>query len=180
MARLKVCSAAVYNSPEYVLLRPHIPFILTDASLQQLSDQSTASADEISAILLVHPMTQECRRAYLNELSQSEPSLVPIVTGEYVKREDVLLTLIRRRISWGEYIREARDRAVKTQGELVAENRRVVAGLERENEAEIAQRQRAAAALAAWAQTQEIINAANRPVITNCSGFGSMINCVSQ
>jgi hypothetical protein len=73
-----------------------------------------------------------------------------------------------------------RDLSAETQASLLAADARVVVGLQQEHDAEMARRQRAAEALAAWAQTQEMINAANRPVITNCSGFGNMVNCVSR
>jgi phage terminase Nu1 subunit (DNA packaging protein) len=64
---------------------------------------------------------------------------------------------------------------------LQAEERRIVSGLERSHEAELARRQAAAQAIAQWAQTQQVINAMNRPVTTNCTNLGSgIVNCVSQ
>lgn len=69
---------------------------------------------------------------------------------------------------------------MKTQAAFVEEGERITAGLNEENQAELAQRQRAAEALAAWAQTQEMINAANRLIITNCNAVGDTINCVSR
>jgi hypothetical protein len=100
--------------------------------------------------------------------------------ASYNKGEDDLLVLIQQKMTWGDYVRRARDRATETQAALLAEDRNVVSGLQQEHQAEIAQRQRAAEALAAWAQTQELINAANRPVITNCNAFGGMVNCVTR
>ena len=45
----------------------------------------------------------------------------------------------------------------------------------------LARRQAAAQAIAQWAQTQQVINAMNRPVTTNCTNLGSgIVNCVSQ
>jgi hypothetical protein len=73
-----------------------------------------------------------------------------------------------------------RDRTAETQAAILAEDRRVVSELKQDHQAELAQRQRAAEAMAAWAQTQEMINAANRPVITNCNAFGNSVNCITH
>ena len=179
-AQIKACAAAIYSSPEYAPLRQHIPLTITDATLQQLSDSSLASQDEIHAILVAHPQLQQCRKAFLTNLAQTEPSVVPIITTTYNKNEDDLVDLIRRKISWGEYTHRIRDRATETQVAVNEEGRRIVGELQQENQFELEQRQRAAEALASWAQTQELINAANRPVITNCNAFSNTLNCISH
>jgi len=145
-----------------------------------MSDKTFATPTEVQAIFAAHPLFQACRTALLNGFAQSEPSVVPILIASYNKGEDDLLVLIQQKMTWGDYVRRARDRATETQAALLAEDRNVVSGLQQEHQAEIAQRQRAAEALAAWAQTQELINAANRPVITNCNAFGGMVNCVTR
>lgn len=54
------------------------------------------------------------------------------------------------------------------------------AGLEQQHEAELARRQAALDAMARAAQTQQLINAVNRPIMTNCTNLGSgMVNCTS-
>jgi hypothetical protein len=179
-AQVKACAAAVYNSAEFSPLRAHIPLSITDATLEQLSDTSLASPEEIHAIFVSHPRLQECRKTALTALAQTEPSVVPILTASYNKNEDNLLALIQRKQNWGEYIHSVRNNTTETQAAVRAEERRIVGELRQENQAELEQRQRAAEALASWAQTQELINAANRPVITNCNAFSNMVNCVSH
>jgi hypothetical protein len=179
-AQADACGAQIYNSPEYAPLRIHLPHKTADLTLQQMSDGSFATPTEVQAIFATHPGFQSCRKALLTGLAQSEPSLVPILTASYNKNEDDLLALIQQKMTWGDYARRARDRATETQAALLAEDHRVVSGLQQEHQAELAQRQRAAEALAAWAQTQEMINAANRPVVTNCNASGAMVNCVSR
>ena len=85
-----------------------------------------------------------------------------------------------RKLSWGDRVRRTRDRYLALQAELQTEERQIVAGLERSHEAELTRRQAAADAMARWAQTQQVINAMNRPVFTNCTGTGSMVNCISH
>ena len=180
LGEMKTCVTNVYNSPESAPLRDHRPLDPSDITLQQMSDKTFATPTEVQAIFAVHPLVQACRKAILNGLAQSEPSLVPILIALYNKGEDDLLVLIQQKMTWGDYVRRWRDRWTETQAALLAEDRNVVSGLQQEHQAEIAQRQRAAEALAAWAQTQEMINAANRPVITNCNAFGGMVNCVTR
>lgn len=66
LAQMKVCATAVYNSPEYAALRPHAPINLADATLQQLSDASVATPEEVQAIFATHPRFKECRKNLLN------------------------------------------------------------------------------------------------------------------
>jgi hypothetical protein len=179
-SELKACTAAVYNSVEFSPLRPHIPLSISDATLEQLSDSSLASPDEIHAIFIMHPKLQECRKPWLTGLAQTEPSVVPIIAASWNKNEDELLALIQQKVAWGAYVRGVRDRATETQAAVRVEEGRIVGQLRQENQAELEQRQRAIDALASWAQTQELINSANRPVITNCNAFSNMVNCVSH
>jgi hypothetical protein len=161
-------------------LRAHLPPEISEATLQQLSDGASATPTEVAAIYSTHPRVQGCRKTFLSGLAQSEPTLVPVLIASYNKGDDELLALIQRTMPWGDYVRRMRDRSAETRAQVQAADQRVVTELKQENAAELAQRQRAAEAMAAWAQTQQLINAANRPRITNCSGFGNMVNCVSQ
>jgi hypothetical protein len=180
LADIKTCITNVYNSPDFAPLRSHIPFNPLEVTLQQMSDTTFATPVEIQAIFAAYPQIQACRKALLEGFAQSEPSLVPILIASYNKGEDDLVAVTQQKMTWGDYVRKARDRATDSAAALTAEDRRVVSGLRQEHQAEIEQRQRAAEALAAWAQTQEMINAANRPVITNCNAFSNMMNCVTR
>jgi hypothetical protein len=180
VAQLASCTSAVYNSPENAPIRRHFPARISELSLEQLADASTASDEEIRIILAVHPQLQECRRSALDRLVKSSPSFVPILIVEFNKNEDDLLSLIQRKIAWVEYTKRVRDRAAETRVALQAESQRIVAGLNQEHHAELARRQAALDALAQWAQTQQVINAMNRPVVTNCNQFGGMVNCVTH
>ena len=174
------CATVIYNSSEAGPIRAHAPLKATDATLAQLSDTSKASEPEIQAIFLLHPKLQECQRIVLNGLMSTTPTLVPILTEQYNGGEDDALMLIQRKLTWGEYAKLRRDRATAVQAELQAEGQKIVAGLQQQHENELAHRQAAAEAFARWAQTQQIINNMNRPVITNCNRFGGMVNCVTQ
>jgi hypothetical protein len=177
---LRTCTMAVYNSPEAASLREHLPFSVTELTLEQLSDNRLATDAEIKVILAVHPQIQSCRKQALDRISQATPTLVPIMLVTVTKSEDSLLDLIQKKQSWGAHVRRVRDINTAQTGEMQAEIRRIEAGLQQSHEAELQQRQRAAEAVSQWAQTQQMINAANRPVITNCNQFGTMTNCITR
>lgn len=180
LLQFRACVDAVHNLPEYALLRPHVPPSIQSTTLDQLSDKSFATPEEAQAIFATHPSLQQCRKSFLDGVAKSEPSVVPILVASYNKADDAAIGLAQRKISWGDYTHRLRDNASETQATLQVEDRRVVSGLKEEHEAELARRERAAEAIAAWAQTQQLINAANRPVITNCNRFGNMVNCITQ
>ena len=139
-----------------------------------------ANNSETEAILVIYPRIQECQRTLLIGFLKSTPSFVPILASAYNRGEDDVLMLIQHKISWGEYNKRRRDRATEIQAELQSASQQIVSGLQHQHENELAQRERAAEALAQWAQTQQQISAMHRPVITNCNQAGGMVNCVSQ
>ena len=183
-AQLQACIEAIYNSPDYDPLRPRLPIKAEQATLQQLTDASKATDAEISAIFAEHPRAQECRQSFLQGLSTTTPTFVPILASGYNRTEEFLIDLIQRKISWGEYVRHVKDASLDMQKELMAEGQRIDAGLQQSHQAELARRQAAADALARYAQTQALINsmnnAAHRPVMTNCITVGNTVNCLSQ
>ncbi len=178
--QLNACVARIYNSPGYDLLRPHGPLKIQNATIEQMTDGHLATDAEINAVLAEHPKVQACRQSFLDQISQTTPSIVPIFASYLTRNEDSLIDLVKRKISWGDYIRGAKDRFPEMQAELTAEYQRINQGLYQQNQAELAQRQAAANALSQYVQTQQMINALNRPVITNCTQFGYNTNCVTQ
>jgi hypothetical protein len=180
---LRVCSEIVYNSAEFAPLRRHIPFKATDATLEQLSDNSLVTDDEIQLILAVHPQLQSCRKHALDRISLTTPTLVPIMLVVVTKGEDSLIDLLQRKQSWGAHVRRVRDAVVAGTAELQAEGQRITASLQQSHQVELAQRQAAAQssadALARYVETQQIINNMNRPVMTHCfqGPLGNTLNC---
>jgi hypothetical protein len=174
------CSYAVYDSPEYSVVRPHRPFNLSDATIQQMTDTSYVTDSETQALTTTYPKYKNCHNAFLNELSQATPSVVPIITNYYTKSDDTLLALIQKKITWGVYIQTLKDMAPQYQADINAEYQRINQGLYQEQEAEMAQRRAAALALSQYLQNQQMINTLNQPVITNCTQSGYSTNCVSQ
>jgi hypothetical protein len=171
---VRSCEMAIYNSPEYAPLRTHLPSDAVYPSLEQLSDESMANNDEIKLILATHPQSQACKHQALDRIAQAAPTIVPILLGLITKGEDNLMDLVQQKQSWGAYVRRRRDEAVAGTAELQAEGQRISANLQRSHDAELLQRQRAAEAAMRWSQTQQLINAMNRPQAPlNCYATGA-------
>jgi hypothetical protein len=180
LAQAKACTTDLYNSPEAAPLRPHLPLNPTQATLTQLSDPALATPPEITAINQLYPRYKACQQAVVAGLSRSMPSLMPVLEKTYAAGDDDNVLLIQRKISWGERVHRGRDRALAAETAILGEAQQVTAGLEQQHEAELARRQAALDAMARAAQTQQLINALNRPVMTNCTNLGSgMVNCTS-
>jgi type I site-specific restriction endonuclease len=183
---LQACAETIYNSPQNAPLRRHAPFKFADVTLEQLSDNSSATDDEIKLILENHPKMQSCRKQALDRISQSTPTLVPILLATFTKGEDSLIDLIQKKQSWGAHVRRVRDATIAETAELQAEGRRITSELQQSHQAELAQRlaaaQAASDALAQYAQTQQIISNMNRPVMTHCfqGPLGNTLNCTTQ
>jgi hypothetical protein len=187
----KTCTAAIYNSPEAAPLRAHAPLDPREATLAQLSDTTFGTGAEIAAIELLHPRLKACQKEVLDGLASTTPGAVPILAKAFSAADDDTILFIQRKLSWGDRVKRGRDRALATQEALQAEGQRVVSGLEQQHEAEMAQRQRAADALAQWAQTQAILDAGPSrlpagayqlpgPTFTNCTYGGGYANCVTH
>ncbi len=179
-AQTKACATVVYNDPSLASVRPHAPMLATDATLQQLADQSFATAEEGAALTAVWPRLTACRKATLEALVSTTPGFVPILTRAYSQVDDATILLIQHKLSWGDYAKRRRDIEAASLAATQAEANRVTAGLRQENDAELARRQAAANALAQWVQTQQVINAINRPVMTTCTATPGIANCISQ
>ena len=87
-------------------------------TLEQLTDNNLVTDDELKIILELHPKMQLCRKQALDKISQSMPTVVPILLGIYIKSEDSVIDLIQKKQSWGAYVRRGRDAAIAGAGEL--------------------------------------------------------------
>jgi hypothetical protein len=178
--QLKTCLAAVHESPEAEQLRDHLPPDLRSATLDQMMDKSKVTPEQIAAIKLIHPKTAECRKIFLDQIDPVLPSIAAIYADEMQQGDARLIELLQGKITWGTYITDGKETGVAFKPKIDAEWQKIAGGLERSHEAELAQRQAAANSLMQYYQTQEMIDAVNRPQINTatCTGTGNTVNCV--
>jgi hypothetical protein len=151
------CVQRLYDNPEYSILLPHMPLVLGGAgkepSLNQLTDNNIPTQKEIRAIVALHNELTSCRTELINELMKINPRLVPIVLQGYASSDNVMVDLIRGKITYG----EANKRRVALENDMVAKateaNQQLLKGLQASNQTEIAHRQRAYEALTQFGET---------------------------
>lgn len=177
--KLQACSQAEYNSAEYEPLRKHIPLSINHATLEQLADRNLVSDEEIKVIFETHPKFQSCRQEFLDQISQTAPTMGPIFVITWSKHEISLVDLIQRKQSWGDHLKRVKEAANEGLAQIATENQRIMAGLNQSHEAELSRRQVAADAFRQYNQTQQVINSMNRSV--NCTsnrvGNQTFTNC---
>jgi hypothetical protein len=83
-------------------IRARYPFNPRDVSIDQLSDPTRATPDQVAAIRTLYPRLNECRKIALNGLSIVEPGLVPIFARTYAAADDDVIRLIQGQLTWGE------------------------------------------------------------------------------
>jgi len=176
---LKTCLEVVRQSPDFDALREHIPLNFLQTSLAQMSDDSKVTEAEIKAFYATDPPIQACRKTAADRLTTTTPALVPIVIDDWQQRDELEIALIKKKITWGEFISRAKENAVKAKKEVTLAMQQLGSQLQQDNTAELQRRQQAAHNAMQYFQNQQIINDMNRPRTTSCSGFGNMVNCTT-
>jgi hypothetical protein len=158
----QTCTAAIYNAPELEPLRRDLPSNIRNASLEQLANSNLASDAEIRLILASHPKLQACRQHLVDQLSQTMPTVVPILVRMTTTEDNYLIALLQRELRWGEFLQRVRDAVNQGDVEITAESKRMMAGLQQAHEAELEQRHAALQAignaLAEYGRTQQMIS----------------------
>jgi hypothetical protein len=174
------CLSAARSSPEYGLIRRHIPADLNMVALEQLMDTQLVSEDERLAILAVHPREQACRASAMQQISATNAGMVAIITVASSQADSELIALLQKKLTWGEYVKRYKELNMTLSANLEQENARVISGLNLSHQAELNRRQAIANAIIQHAQNAQIIASMNRPVYTDCTRILNSVNCVSH
>ena len=137
-----------------------------------------ATPDEAAQILwLRRDYLTPCREIALESAAKVHPAIVEILVQNYAEADENYAKFTTGKISWGEFVTENQTLVTRRRAQLLAagEGLQRTLGQARANEA--ANRQRADAALSAWARQQQIL-LPNQPV-TSCRYVGSTLNCVT-
>lgn len=178
---LKTCLTTQREQPEYASLVSHLPDLDSgQPTIAQLTDDTIPSPEDARLTAALYDRETQCRAAFLNSLAAARPDLVPILADATQRGSAVVVLVVKRKITWADAARKMQAEASITRKQVLAANQAWLGEMNAENRAEIAQRQAAANALMQWSIQQQMINAANRPVFTNCNTFGSSVNCISH
>jgi hypothetical protein len=185
--KITTCIEKVATNPAYQSISVHVPLSgKVNPTLVQLTDNGMPTDEDIQVIIAIHNEMEHCRGQAIEDYSKITPGIIPMAVQMYHAGDLVVVDLIQRKITWGEY----NKRRVALRDEFRVKIQAFYAQLDRDlvtsHRAEIADRQRAANALSQWSyqqqtlwQNQQLINTLNRPTLTNCTTTGNMTNCRS-
>ena len=177
---LEACTKSIDADPAYAPLRVKMPISGEQhASLQMLADKSKATPQEISLLYKLYDANQTCRKILLDAVAKTTPVRQVAYVEVFTAADKLWADHVGGKTTWGEF-NQARDAVLAAGKEkLVEAETKINGGLQHEHEAEMAQRQRAAAAMSEWSAQQQAIQAANRARTTNCNTFGNAVNCTT-
>jgi len=160
------CIEGVYASADFDAARRRLPADMSLATLEQETDPSIAKDPEIAATLKVHPKLQVCRKSFLDKLTESQPTLVPIYALVFNVSESSLLEVMQKKRSWGDHVRDSKLLDKKAVDEVAEESKKIGGGLSQDAKAVQARKEAAEKAVTLYEQTEKAFATLRRPIIT--------------
>ena len=180
MAEMKACVGAAHANPADASITVHFPANPTQASILQLTDKSMFSPGDVQTLSHLHNDVPACRKQLLPHLANSFPLTVPVMIRTWSAADHNILKLVQQKITFGEYTTKAKATTDQFMVDYQEALRGTDADLRAADQNEIRNRQAAGTAMMQFLQTQQMVNAMDRPVTTTCTSFGPQINCVSR
>jgi hypothetical protein len=185
--KLDACSQTFLNNPNYQAVVDRLGLKnLHSYTLAQLSDEGFANDEEISSIVKYHNGFAICRQKFIMDYMTVDPGAIPILTQFWQEDDSVLVDLITRKVTFGEANRKRAALFSVLMSKMRAHYHKMERDLSSAHYDEVQQREDAFLALTQWSQqqqmliqNQQLINALNRPVITNCYRDGNSVQCTS-
>jgi hypothetical protein len=187
-AQVSACVAAINSDPAFADLDRHWPQAdIGQATLSQQTDPTYATPRDVELISARHDRLVPCRKANVEGYYRVAPAMASVYQEGYARSDELIIRLVKHQVSWGEYVAGARAINREESAKLLEAGQRLDAELDARNQRELAQRAIAAQALSNSMyqqqlinQNQQMINAVNRPVVTNCTQMGFSTNCTSH
>lgn len=179
-AQGKACQGDVFASPAAAMLMVHAPRDPAQPTLQQLADTSFPDDAQVAAIYQVHDGLALCRKQIIDGYITIAPGIASLMMTTFQQSDAEVLQLVQKKINWATYNGASQALAIEYRQKALQESQRIVTALNQENQAELAQRAQALQAFADYMQRQQAINAANRPIVTNCNHFGNQTTCTTN
>ena len=103
-ARSTACSSDVVSNPRYASLAVHINIANTSSpTLQQMADNAKPTDEEILVAFGFYEDFSKCRPIIKEAYVKSVPTAGPLFDEAYFKADQIWLSLVQRKISWGQF-----------------------------------------------------------------------------
>lgn len=187
------CIDAIRADPTLAAFSSRYPEYEASAPQSQIDSPARVTDELRPAFAEAHRRVVACRQNYRQAVGRSYPEAADVTAQEAAAIDRDWQAMVSGQITIGEGIRRANDRNRQSQAQMTYVNNVVDGQLQTQHMAELRQREVAVAVLSATAaglavaaqaqqeaaQRQQLINAINRPVITNCNRVGNSVNCMS-
>jgi hypothetical protein len=184
----QACAQNISNDPQYTPIASKTPVGASNQySLEMLTNKTVPSKSEIALPYKLYADNQECRKIFIDGLSRLHPLAVAPAIEAYNESDKLWAEMASGKLTWGKFNEDRKTGTTQLTLKLSQAGQQIDTQLQDQHQSEIAQRQQAAAAIQQWSYQQQLlanqqaaINAANRPVMTNCTYTGTTANCTSN
>jgi hypothetical protein len=147
------CNQKIAGNPDYSPLKSKT--VVDGAqqfTLQMLNDKTSPNKQDISLLNRLYGDYQECRKFFMESVSQTLPLSVNAFVELSSESDKLWVQATAGRLTWGQFNQGRKDIVTRRQEELNQATAQVNSQLQNQNQAELTQRQQAAAATAASLQ----------------------------
>jgi hypothetical protein len=154
-------------------------------AIKKMLINRVATQAEKEDLMVVYDRLAVCRKNTLNNLGSVHPDFVALLARWYSENDETLVMILKEEVTIGAANEVLNKRFAKRNDEWNAVANGIYQQLQTSYQIEMANRQRAAAAMQQWnyqqqlQQNQQLINSLNRPTTTNCYQVGNNINCTN-
>jgi hypothetical protein len=118
---IDACWRTVLASPQHQVLREKMGDHADSPTAAMKSDREKATPQEAALLLsLQQDYLAPCRKMALAAAAKVHPAIVAILTDSYARSDANTARLVRREISWGEYVAENQAIVTHRRAELLA------------------------------------------------------------
>lgn len=180
-ADYKACSDKAAANPAYIGLTRHMllgAHPVGDIPLEMRMDKEYPTAEEANLLLAYHHEREPCRAVARAQLEF--PFLVQTAAKGFSDRDEVLIALHDRKLTWG----EANEATIRVGQQNAEANKQAArewgAEMNALHRQEMAQRAETAAIIGGALATTAAVYEASRPVTTTCFGRGYFSSCTTR
>ena len=101
ISEYKTCQTALASSPNYSSLAQRFPLDNSDPTLEELSDNTLPTADQIQQVLDWHKGIATCRLNLIVASQGSFPFMTEALNSSWAATDATLVPLVQDRVTWG-------------------------------------------------------------------------------
>lgn len=183
----ELCQAWLEQSDVYQRLETILILSEDDSHpAKKLLIERNAAESEKDDLVRLNNLAAVCRKNNLEYFGRVHDDFVALLATWYAENDELILDLLKDEITIGKANEIANQRIAERKTQSDSAGTRITQQLETSQQAEMADRERAVAAMRQWNHQQQLIwqnqqmsNSINKPTITDCNYIGNSVNCTT-